>query len=458
MDAVEMWYEIESYIYRSAMILVMGYVFFRFAEPFMRKRKNAFFAGAAYCLVMFFWSITPIRVSNFAAYGMGVAAAFLTMCLTERKNYRQKIFLAVTFFSLRWLAPYMAEACLKRAGESISDTLYLGGNVLGRFCSYVGLSVLKLALTFVLLRVSTGLIAAYYPDKWEDMTTREMLMLITPSAAGMTEYWMVKYYQSYIEGEVMGELSKWYYDIAFFHYGMCIVTIVVGAVLFQSIKAKKEEELRNGMLSEQMNSMRRHIGQVESLYQDIRGMKHDMANHILTLEKLCCRKDAAKEYVEDWKRSLVHAEGEINSGNPITDVVLSEWKGEAEKRNIRFRCEFHFPTESRINAFDLSVLLNNALQNAIENTAGGKDAYIEIESYRRRNVFMIEIRNTFAGKLQWDTERMLPVTSKENADSRSRTHGYGLYNIKKVAESYMGDIDISAEDGEFRLSILLMLK
>ena len=151
--------------------------------------------------------------------------------------------------------------------------------------------------------------------------------------------------------------------------------------------------------------------------------------------------------------------GEVKSGNPVTDVILQEWKIEAEKRGICFRCDFHYPAGSNINAFDVSVILNNALQNAVENTVEGETAYISVNSYRRNNVFMIEISNSFMGKLQWDAECGLPVTSKEKTESHGygQTHGYGLSNIRKVAGKYFGDLDITQKDREFLLSVMLMM-
>ena len=42
-------------------------------------------------------------------------------------------------------------------------------------------------------------------------------------------------------------------------------------------------------------------------------------------------------------------------------VIFSE-----QMQKFHFRCDFHYPTGSDINAFDISVILNNALQNAVE--------------------------------------------------------------------------------------------
>ncbi len=67
---------------------------------------------------------------------------------------------------------------------------------------------------------------------------------------------------------------------------------------------------------------------------------------------------------------------------------------------------------------------------------------------------MIEIRNSFTGNLQRDTESGLPVTSKGNTDS----HGYGLNNIRKIAGKYFGDINFAVKNKEFILSIMLMME
>ena len=36
-------------------------------------------------------------------------------------------------------------------------------------------------------------------------------------------------------------------------------------------------------------------------------------------------------------------------------------------------------------------------------------------------------------------------------------HDYGLSNIRKVAGKYFGDLDIVTKDGEFMLSVMLMM-
>ena len=164
--------------------------------------------------------------------------------------------------------------------------------------------------------------------------------------------------------------------------------------------------------------------------------------------------EEAIAYSRDLQKTLAQITGDIKSGNPVTDVILQEWKHEAEKKEILFQSEFYYPTDSNINAFDISVILNNALQNAVENTKNDGTGYISVLSWRRKNVYMIEIKNSFAQMLQWDERNDFPITSKEKSDS----HGYGLGNIRRIAEKYTGDMDIILKDKEFCLSIMLIIE
>jgi len=43
---------------------------------------------------------------------------------------------------------------------------------------------------------------------------------------------------------------------------------------------------------------------------------------------------------------------------------------EAKEKQIRFISDFHYPGDTKLNAFDLSVILNNALDNCMENVSG----------------------------------------------------------------------------------------
>ncbi len=456
-----------SVIYAIAAMSGTGYILYYFAKPFMENRKKAFSIGIAYFVAMLILYFVPVEINTFAAYSIGVLSAFTVMCRIDRRNYKQKVFIAVTFFSLRWLSGYITRIVTNAIYQikPVSDAFYVtegesGVNVL----IFVGVELLDTVISFAVLGISVGYIIKAYVYKREDMSMKELFMLTVPSVTGMTGYGIMIQYQTSSGMNWMTPISGLYNGLAFLHFGISIITIVVVTVLFQNIKARQEEKLQNELLAIQVDSMEKHIRQVESLYQNIRSIRHDMTNHILTLERLYAGRNVeeAMDYGRELKSAFSQMAGEIKSGNPVTDVILQELKNEAEKKKIQFMSEFYYPTGTSINAFDVSVILNNALQNAmenithfpLENEGKSETPYISVLSYHRNNAYMIEIANSFTGNLQWDEERGLPVTSKEKADG----HGYGLSNIRMVARKYSGDLAISLNDDEFRLSIMLMME
>ncbi|MCI9343604.1 MAG: sensor histidine kinase [Lachnospiraceae bacterium] len=462
-----------SVIHAIAAMYGTGYILYRFAKPFMENKKGTACIGIAYFAVMLLLYLVPMEINTFAAYSMGIWSAFIVMCRIDRRNYKQKTFIAVTFFSLRWLSEYMTRIIINAVYniKLVSDAFYIPErNLAAKILIFGGVELLDTVIGFALLGISVRYIVKTYVYKREDMSIKEMSMLIVPSLTGMTGYGILIQYQNSSGMSWMEPIYGLYNGLAFLHFGISIITIVVMAVLFQNIKARQEEKLQNELLAAQVDSIEKHIGQVESLYRNIRSIRHDMTNHILTLERLHAGNNVkeAMDYREELKSALSQMAGEIKSGNPVTDVILQELKNEAEKRKIRFQSDFYYPTGANINAFDISVILNNALQNAMENAlhlpsgdeGEGAAPYISVLSYHSNNAYMIEISNSFTGNLKWDEERGLPVTSKEKTEGHGygQTHGYGLSNIRMVARKYSGDIAIDLKEDEFRLSIMLMME
>lgn len=422
-------------------------------KPFMRKKEGVICGGAAYFLTIRLLYITRLSRDAYVIFGTGTLVMFFVICWMDKRNYRQKIFLAVTFFALTWFAGAMAEILYDNLYDFFLRTDYMQRHP--DLSSFLYLIMCVCDLLFELAFTAAGVwqVLKVYANKSAEMEKKEVVMLILPSVMGLTGYEIMRYYRLFYALEI-GTMEKAYDGLTVLFCAASMVTVIVVIVLYQDIKAKQEENLQTRLLATQIDSIRQHVEQVESLYQDIRSVKHDMTNHILTLERLYegNQTEEARAYSDDLKAELAKMTGEIKSGNPVTDVILQESKEEAEKKGVSFCSEFYYPADSKINAFDISVILNNALQNAIENTE--KDGHISIVSYRRNNAYMIEISNSFAGSLQWDAGSRLLSTSKERAEG----HGYGLTNVRRVARKYAGDTDITVKDGEFRLCVMLMVE
>lgn len=244
-------------------------------------------------------------------------------------------------------------------------------------------------------------------------------------------------------------------------------TNIAAVILFQSMLEYNEEKNKRDLLESQISQMRGEITEIQDIYSDIRGLRHDMKNHIenisLYLKRSGAEDERLSEYIGGMSQTVDRLDFSFNTGDPICDVIIHRKKGEAEKAGISFKSDFTFPETDSLDSYDVGVILSNSLENAIEacekvkmlkEFKGVKEAYVFLRSYVKGSLFFIEIENSFSGAIKLCENSGLPLTSKEGA-----THGFGLSNIERTAKKYMGDIDVSTEEiggkGVFFLTVML---
>ena len=456
MSLVEKCWMVTSKISVIALLMITGIYFGKFVCPYIKKKKGAVAVSIVYITIMLVLYMIPPQIDNFSAYLIGVIAAFLAMYVEDRRNIYQKIFLAITFFSIRWLTVAMAGRLDDLVTKALVFRNMSAEKVWLQYGLYVGTRVLDIVLCIAFIAVAIGLINKAYIYKKDEMSVKEMVMLIIPSLVGVTGYGILQYYLMIYErdtGKNLIDTYEFYGALSFLHYLISIVAILVVIVMFQNWKEMQEEQRGQELVLNQISDMKKHIEEVEKLYRDIRSMRHDMGNHIQTLEHLVAHNnmDDATEYLEHLKNEWDGVSPEIKTGSPVIDVILMEKLREAKERQIRFLSDFHYPHNTKLNAFDLSVIMNNALNNCMENVSGD-DPYMSISSFRKNSIFMITIKNSFEGQLNFG-DSDLPETTKSG-----REHGMGLNNIRRVARMYMGDISLEQGNEEVILSIMMQVE
>lgn len=437
-----------SVTYIVLYIFIMGMVLCLFSKAFVKNKMAAFLAGITYTITMAILYFIPFRLDNFAAYGLGVLAAFVVMCLADRQNFTQKIFVVMIFYSFRWMSAYIVDKPANYIYNKIIGSLYMTEHEILQFSLYAFMNIFELLMIMAVIGAGCKYIIDSFKYKYETMTLREMMILIIPSVMGMTGYGMMQQHN----------------EFAVFHYIMSAATIVMVIVLFENAKNVRDENMQLELVNNQTGEMKKHIVQIENLYGEIRSLKHDMVNHVMTLQALYEKNEMqqSQEYLFKLKKNVNDATGKLRSGNPVTDIILDEYKRRADALNIRFENSFFYPeklsdTSPETDVYDISVILCNALDNAFESIEKhyiqDKDVFISIKTYRNNNAYMVEISNSFREETEINTDGGLPVTTK----SEKTGHGYGLLNIRRMARKYHGDIDICIEDGVFKLTVMLML-
>lgn len=445
MSRVELCWNITSYLFILVRLAAAGVCLGIFVSPYLRSRSKAVRAGAVYGVVMVVLYVMPPQIDNILAYFIGTLAAFLVMYAEDRHNLNQKIFLSVTFFSVRWLSVSMA-GMIDDFQDRVLFAPGMSSRIWLRYGLYVAIRILNLFVCTLFLLLPLHAVNRAYKNKDRLMSRAELLLLLVPSLSGVVGYAIFHFYQ------LRTELSGIYNVLCFLYYLISIIAVFVTTLLFQNWKALQEEQVGQQLLESQLDNIKTHIEEVEKLYGDIRSLRHDMGNHIQMIERLMAAGNSAEAsaYLERLKGEWQELTPELRTGNPVMDMILLEKKKEAEARGIRFECDFCYPNGTELDAFDVSVLLYNALNNCLE-SVNGENPYIKVQAFRKDSVFMLIISNSFTGRLRMDATEGLPFTTK-----KSGGHGIGLKNMRRVARKYMGDL--SFEQGKDEVTVGIMLQ
>lgn len=195
-----------------------------------------------------------------------------------------------------------------------------------------------------------------------------------------------------------------------------------------------------------------HYAEVENMYNQTRGWRHDYRNHIQVLKNYAELGDleAVKSYLDGLEEDLSTVDLALKTGNRMTDIILNSKISLARSREIQVRADAHVPVSLSISGVDLCIVLGNLFDNAIEACMQlpREERMIRIYMEMKNTQLYISLTNTTAQKKQ----------RRENgryASTKGHGRGYGLVRIDTIIERYQGYIRRGSEDGAFTTEVLL---
>lgn len=202
----------------------------------------------------------------------------------------------------------------------------------------------------------------------------------------------------------------------------------------------------------QSELLQTHYAEVENMYRQVRGWRHDYRNHIQVMKSYAASGDldAINKYLDELDTDLNTVDTIIKTGNKMTDAILNSKISLARAKNIRVIADAHVPVALSTAEIDLCIILGNLFDNAIE-------ASMELlEEQRMIRVYM-EMKNT---QLYISFTNITASKKMIKKNGRFRTtkgvgHGFGLLRIDTIIERYSGYISRNSEDGAFTTEILL---
>ena len=118
----------------------------------------------------------------------------------------------------------------------------------------------------------------------------------------------------------------------------------------------------------QQELIQTHYAEVENMYRQIRGWRHDYRNHIQTMKAYAAKEDwqAICRYLEELDADLSTVDTVIKTGNPMTDAILNSKISLAKSKDIEVLADAHIPVKLSLSELDLCCIIGNLFDNAID--------------------------------------------------------------------------------------------
>lgn len=202
----------------------------------------------------------------------------------------------------------------------------------------------------------------------------------------------------------------------------------------------------------QQELLETHYREVDNMYRQIRGWRHDYRNHIQTMKAYAASEnwDAIRNYLDLLDQDLTTVDTVIKTGNAMTDAILNSKISLARSKNIPVTADAHIPVKLRSSEIDLCCILGNLFDNAIE-------ASLKLPEEERMIRVYMDMKNTqlYISFTNFTAGKKLKKTGGLFATTKGEGHGFGLVRIDAIVERLEGYISRNSEDGAFTTEILL---
>ena len=187
--------------------------------------------------------------------------------------------------------------------------------------------------------------------------------------------------------------------------------------------------------------------------EQVKSIRHDMKAHLSVLKDFTLDNTQATDYLNNLLGNIGESEIYSDTGNVAFDSIINFKLKNALEDGIKADANILIPSILNIEVADVVTILGNLIDNALEATAKVHNKKIKLDVTFDKGVLLINIENTFDGKIKYTDEEKRLIASLKNNDD----HGFGLKNICKSVEKYNGHMDIRHDNNIFNVGVLLYL-
>ena len=229
------------------------------------------------------------------------------------------------------------------------------------------------------------------------------------------------------------------------------ITFLQTAAMFLVSWMEQNAHYREETLSLQTKAQAQQesIEALSAAYAQQRKLTHDFQAHLDTLAGMLAQQPPDASAVQKYVQGLRAAQTDrillVNTHHAALNALLNQKALVAKNRKIDIQFSVNDLSAVKINMVDLTILISNTLDNAIEacEKLPENDRQIFVQVLLEEDVLFYAVRNC---SLPVNVQPgQLPVTTKIPPS----LHGYGLENVRTTLKKYSSLYAINYADGWF---------
>lgn len=183
--------------------------------------------------------------------------------------------------------------------------------------------------------------------------------------------------------------------------------------------------------------------------EELKKFVHDEKNHLIVIKSLTDNVEILS-YIDDIYDDLQQYSTSGKTNNKMLDLIVNKYRMLCEADSIRFDIIIKTANLAFIENIDLTALLSNILDNAVEAARKSIDKSIELSINKINGFDVITCVNSCDAKPE--TVSGVLKTTKSNKN----IHGIGTKSIKRIVDKYNGSYEWEYDDEKKEFSTYIM--
>lgn len=232
------------------------------------------------------------------------------------------------------------------------------------------------------------------------------------------------------------------------------LSIVVMIYMISNMLTAQQQKEQQNLMNLRLQYAQKQYEAMSASIEQAKIIRHDVRHYYQVIRSMCDDHEYQKlsEYLKTddlfVKNDQIHY-----CNNYVVNIILSHYSGLSQQSGVGFSCKAVLPEQLPLDSGVLTVLIGNALSNALEaceKIPTSESREIDIQVSLKQNTFLMQVQNTCKDAPQWKGD--IPVST------RGYPHGLGTESMRRLCEEYGGQCKFDYKDNVFCLNIALPLR